>query len=264
MYSGIRKSKTIVVLVTTGNIDKTLPLPISNINDGLVFDIKKIDTGTGSVIVTVEASGSIDGVSSYTISNQYEEYKFVKSGNNYNLLSSSINTQQFMQSIQDLVWSETPVGNIDGNNKTYTTTKQFIDGTEDVIVNNALLIKDLDYTLSGTTLVLTNALAAGTLLRIKGLISEYTQVLIGNNPVDTVQMKTLIQDAQMEETPTGTLDGLNNTFTISAALIPKTETILVNGIVQISGTDYNLVGTTLTMISIPHAGDSFIIKGFKA
>lgn len=60
------------------------------------------------------------------------------------------------------------------------------------------------------------------------------------------------------ETPAGSLDGLNSTFTLSAAPSPAASLSLYrNGLLMLAGTDYTLTGSTVTFqpASIPQPGD---------
>ncbi len=60
------------------------------------------------------------------------------------------------------------------------------------------------------------------------------------------------------EVPSGTLNGTNTNFTLSAAPVPAASLELYrNGIVQASGTDYSLSSNTITFLAagVPRAGD---------
>ena len=61
------------------------------------------------------------------------------------------------------------------------------------------------------------------------------------------------------EVPSGLVNGTNATFTLVAAPDPATSLLLlVNGVVQSAGVDYDLSGNTITFLSgsIPQSGDS--------
>lgn len=65
------------------------------------------------------------------------------------------------------------------------------------------------------------------------------------------------------ETPTGTVDGSNLTFTLAHTPSPATSLVVyVAGIRKIVTTEYTLSGTTLTMDvgSTPNINDSFIVS----
>jgi hypothetical protein len=62
--------------------------------------------------------------------------------------------------------------------------------------------------------------------------------------------------AVTQEVPTGTINGTNTTFTLSAAPSPASSLLLfLNGVEQLPGTDYTLSGSTITYINAPVAGD---------
>jgi hypothetical protein len=59
------------------------------------------------------------------------------------------------------------------------------------------------------------------------------------------------------ETPTGTINGSNTTFTLANTPISGTEMVFLNGVLQDAGAgnDYTISGTTITMLSAPLSGD---------
>jgi hypothetical protein len=59
------------------------------------------------------------------------------------------------------------------------------------------------------------------------------------------------------ETPTGTVNGVNATFTLANTPLSNTEEVYLNGLLQEpgAGTDYTISGATITMLNIPVTGD---------
>jgi hypothetical protein len=59
------------------------------------------------------------------------------------------------------------------------------------------------------------------------------------------------------ETPTGTVNGVNTTFTLAATPTAGTEEVFLNGILQEpgAGNDYNIATSTITMLAAPLTGD---------
>jgi fiber protein len=59
------------------------------------------------------------------------------------------------------------------------------------------------------------------------------------------------------ETPTGTINGANTTFTLAATPTAGTEEIFLNGLLLEpgAGNDYTISGATITMLVIPQTGD---------
>ena len=61
------------------------------------------------------------------------------------------------------------------------------------------------------------------------------------------------------ETPSGTINGSNPTFTLASSPTPAASLELrLNGVVQKSGSDFTLSGSTITMIVAPGVGDVLI------
>lgn len=59
------------------------------------------------------------------------------------------------------------------------------------------------------------------------------------------------------ETPSGTINGSNATFTLANTPVAGTESLYLNGILQDSGAgnDYTISGVTITMLNVPVSGD---------
>lgn len=65
--------------------------------------------------------------------------------------------------------------------------------------------------------------------------------------------------AVYEETPTGTINGINNTFTLANTAITGTVRIYLNGQRLKNILDYTYTGSTITMTTIPFTGDVLIV-----
>jgi fiber protein len=59
------------------------------------------------------------------------------------------------------------------------------------------------------------------------------------------------------ETPTGTINGVNTTFTLAATPTAGTEEVFLNGLLLEpgAGNDYTISGATITMLVVPQTGD---------
>lgn len=58
-----------------------------------------------------------------------------------------------------------------------------------------------------------------------------------------------------QEVPSGTVDGSNVTFTLSAVpAYDKSLHVYINGLIQRQGTDYTISSQTITMTSAPTSG----------
>ncbi len=73
-----------IFLVTTGASDRTITLPTAANNAGREFSIKKVDNGAGAMII----SGTIDGASSYTVTQQYAVLNLACDGTSYSVIST--------------------------------------------------------------------------------------------------------------------------------------------------------------------------------
>lgn len=67
------------------------------------------------------------------------------------------------------------------------------------------------------------------------------------------------------ETPTGTLNGSNPTFTLANTPIVGTEEVFINGILQDAGAgnDYTISGGTITMLTVPISTDKIRVNYWK-
>lgn len=65
------------------------------------------------------------------------------------------------------------------------------------------------------------------------------------------------------ETPSGTINGSNTTFTIANTPTAGTVHVFLNGLLQRPTTDYTISGTTITMINIPGTGDYLLVDYLK-
>jgi hypothetical protein len=64
-------------------------------------------------------------------------------------------------------------------------------------------------------------------------------------------------DFVTRETPTGTVNGVNATFTLANTPIVNTESVFLNGLLQEpgAGNDYTISTNTITMLNVPATGD---------
>lgn len=70
-----------VLLVTTEDVDVTITLPDVHCNLGKVYAIKKIDSGTGYVVITPQSGQQIEGIEqTYAITRQLESLTLVSDG----------------------------------------------------------------------------------------------------------------------------------------------------------------------------------------
>lgn len=67
----------------------------------------------------------------------------------------------------------------------------------------------------------------------------------------------VVSSLSNRETPSGTIDGVNATFTLAHTPISGTDMVFVNGLLLASG--YTISGTTLTFTSAPAGGSTLLI-----
>ena len=66
-----------------------------------------------------------------------------------------------------------------------------------------------------------------------------------------------------DETPTGTIDGTNTTFTLAHTPNPTTTLLIfLNGLKLRPTTDFSVSGTTLTMVKAPRTGAILRVEYF--
>jgi len=84
--------------------------------------------------------------------------------------------------------------------------------------------------------------------------------LLYNDGTSVVGHKFIVR-----ETPSGTINGVNTTFTIANIPSDDTEQLFLNGVLQEpNGEDYTISGTTITMIDAPISGDRLKISYISA
>jgi hypothetical protein len=66
---------------------------------------------------------------------------------------------------------------------------------------------------------------------------------------------TLFGNVRMVDRFTVTLDGAGQTFPLSSTPVANSEFVFINGVLQVPGTGYNIVGDALTIIGYMKAGD---------
>ncbi len=141
---------------------------------------------------------------------------------------------------------ETPSGTIDGSNSSFTLSGTPTPSASLLLYRNGLLQKQsLDYTLSG-----------GTVSFTASAVPQTGDVLTAFYRVDSTLTASFgFVDA---ETPSGTVDGSNSSFTLSETPSPSASLRLYrNGLLQKASVDYELTGNTINFlsVSIPQSGD---------
>jgi len=151
----------------------------------------------------------------------------------------------FASSNAGFVDAETPSGTLNGVNATFTLANTPSPAASLTLYRNGML-QDLnfDYTLAGNTITF----QSGAIPKSPDILLAYYRVAVSISGVGFVD----------EETPTGTIDGNNTTFTLANTPNPSTSLALYrNGILMKSGLDYTLTGNSIRFAStmVPQIAD---------
>lgn len=143
--------------------------------------------------------------------------------------------------------AETPAGAVNGSNVTFTlanipapaaSLRIFLNGVEQTV--------GTDFTLAIGTITFTTAPAVGDQIS-----ADYRYFTVTSFNVGLVD----------NETPAGTLDGVNAVFTLANTPAPTVAIRLyVNGVRQLQGTNFTLAGNTITFTTAPLSTD--ILRSF--
>jgi hypothetical protein len=71
------------LITAAGETGITLTLPSAVGRTGKVFRIKRIDAGAGNVTISTTSSQTIDGVTPYLLTNQWQFVTVVSNGSNW-------------------------------------------------------------------------------------------------------------------------------------------------------------------------------------
>ncbi len=144
--------------------------------------------------------------------------------------------------------NEIPGGAINGSNAVFTLSNAPSPATSLSLFRNGMLLRpSLDYTLNSAAITFYTASIPQTGDRLQASY-RYGGSLPGVTFID-------------QETPSGTIDGTNGTFTLANQPNPSTSlTIYLNGLHLMLGVDYSFSGSTLTFFpaSTPQPGDVLI------
>ena len=148
-------------------------------------------------------------------------------------------TSNALNSSKIFVNKETPSGNIDGINTTYTLTHTPTVGSDHLYLNG-ILIEDgtsTDYLISGSTIIFSEPLLNGSKLLC-------TYYYVDETPVKIFKDK---------EIPSGSINGTNTTFILQYLPVEGSEHLYLNGVLQESGAenDYTISDSTITFKEAP-------------
>jgi hypothetical protein len=84
--------------------------------------------------------------------------------------------------------------------------------------------------------------------------ATYVLTAVNNTSMNWTPITTLTPNFSTGELPTGTIDGVNGTFTLAHAPLVNSEAIYKAGLRLKRTTDYTVTGSTLTMTAAPAGG----------
>jgi hypothetical protein len=116
------------------------------------------------------------------------------------------------------------------------------DGIGDVTITAAALTLDTNGVLNGSQSKLN--LVAGA------------NITLADDGIGDVTITAANAPAAVSETPAGTMNGTNTSFTLSFTPTPSASlTLFLNGVAQRSGTDYTRTGAAITYVTAPKSTD---------
>jgi hypothetical protein len=134
---------------------------------------------------------------------------------------------------------ETPSGSINGVNTTYTLENIPSAGSEHLYLNGLLIEEGsfTDYTISSSIITFSEPLLSGMKLHC-------TYYYVDPTPVKVFKDKEILS---------GSIDGINKTFTLQYTPVEDSEHIYLNGLLQESGVngDYEISDSTITFKEAP-------------
>jgi hypothetical protein len=163
-----------------------------------------------------------------------------------NGLNAIVNTLSAAGSTAVFVDSETPAGSINGTNLAFSLANPPAPSSSLSLYRNGLTLRQgIDYTLAGSAITFTSA----SLPQTGDLVMAYYR-MAGTGAA------TNFTDG---ETPAGTVNGTNVSFTLASAPNPPASLRLVrNGLLVAPGVEYTLSGSAITFTTArtPQTGDS--------
>jgi hypothetical protein len=95
--------------------------------------------------------------------------------------------------------------------------------------------------------------AAGIGVNVDGTTLVISSNILGVKPGTYLGAANIVT----RETPTGSVNSSNVTFTLASAPTANTEEVFLNGLLQEpgAGNDYTISGATITMLTAPVTGD---------
>jgi len=150
--------------------------------------------------------------------------------------------QNVISSAKIQINKEIPIGAIDGVNTIYTLSYSPTPGSDHLYLNGLLVEDDSssDYSISGSNIVFSEPIPLSSKLHCTYYYNDSTPIKIFSD----------------KEIPTGNINGVNSSFTLSYTPIEGSEHIYLNGLLQESGVgnDYIISDSNITFLTPPEEG----------
>ena len=223
----------------------TIPIPISDIS-GLSSDLAAINGSINALAAIVNGTGSLS-----SIQTQVNNLTTTVNGLSANVTVlnnevASLNSVISGSSEAVFVDAETPGGTVNGTNTTFNLANTPSPAASMEMYRNGLVqTNGVDYTLSGMTITFHS-----------GSIPLTGDLLQANYRMAGTAAPASFSD---DETPGGSINGTNLTFTLAAAPMPPISLKLYkNGLLLTQSLDYTISGSTITFANTavtPKSGD---------
>jgi hypothetical protein len=172
---------------------------------------------------------------------------------------TSTGTPSFRYQIVD---KEIPVGQINGNNKTFNLTKVPVPGSESVFLNGVMQDLGRDYTLNDKHITFIEAPLNGMVIRCNYRVTDDPDVSKATkNPilynVDYGSNPAYVYALIEKEIPTGSINGINQSFNLENSPIEGSVSVYLNGVLQEEGgsqANYHMNGKVITFVDAPLPG----------
>lgn len=147
--------------------------------------------------------------------------------------------QNVVSSAKIQINKEIPTGKINGENRIFSLTHTPTPGSDHLYLNGLLIEESssADYSISGSNIVFLEPIPSSSKLHCTYYYNDSTPIKIFSD----------------KEIPTGNIDGVNNSFTLSYIPIEGSEHIYLNGLLQESGigNDYIIYDSNITFFTPP-------------
>jgi len=235
--------------------DDTAQIATLNTNlNGLSATVTGVTNSVGTVNTTVAGlSTTVSGING-TVSTLGTTVTTLGStvstlNNNVVSLSSQVNALSAGSTSAMFTDGETPSGTMDGTNAVFTLSASPSPASSLQLFRNGLAqMSGIDFTLSGNAVTFLN-----------GNVPKSTDILQAFYRVSGIGQTATFVDA---ETPQGTINGTNLTFTLAAPPNPVLSLKLFkNGMLLAQNADYTLSAGTVTFTTVaatPQVGDSLV------